>query len=298
MARSFPPDVIVLDHESLIHARLDRGRKNPQITHAKSYRIAADTFRDSVVTPAVDNEAGLAESLRRLRMESGKWDRVSVLLPDSWFRMNILDLPALPEKRQEAIEVVRWTLKRTLPVAPEELRISWEILSRASGSVKVLVVAAMEKTLATIERVCAAAGCEVVLIEPLGLNIWNAVAVREPDSEGDRLFLYIRRHDFTTAVFRGGQPVFLRSRNLSGDRTVLQEMKLSANYLRDTFRSTSITQCIVAGNSIDRDLAAVIGEEFGAPVKLVSLGDVAERAPLEAAAFEAELTACTGVFTA
>src|SRR5262249_25914714 len=116
MARSFPPDVVVLDTDSLIHARLSVGKTNPQIAQAKSYRLAADTFTGAVVTPELANEAALAEGLRRMKLETGKWERVSLLLPDSWFRINILDLPALPEKSNEALEVVRWSLKRTIPI--------------------------------------------------------------------------------------------------------------------------------------------------------------------------------------
>src|SRR5213075_1756078 len=104
MARSFPPDVVVLDTDSLVHARLGRGKENPQIVQAKSYRLAADTFVNAVVTPELANEGALTEGLRRLKMETGKWDRVSLLLPDSWFRINILDLPSLPDRTNEAME--------------------------------------------------------------------------------------------------------------------------------------------------------------------------------------------------
>ena len=34
MARSFPPDVIVLDSDGLVHARLARGKKDPQVQQA------------------------------------------------------------------------------------------------------------------------------------------------------------------------------------------------------------------------------------------------------------------------
>ena len=122
--RSFPPDVVVLDMESLTHARLGRGKANPRIVNAKTYRIAPETFTTAPVTPLVANEAALAETLRRLRMETGKWDKVSILLPDSWFRINIVDLPSLPDRDSDATDVVRWSLKKTLPIPPEQLPIA------------------------------------------------------------------------------------------------------------------------------------------------------------------------------
>src|SRR5215212_5622093 len=216
--RSFPPDVLVLDSDGFVHARFGRGAKNPRIVNAKAYRLAGDTFTPSMVTPQLSNEASLSEGLRRLKMDAGKLDRVSLLLPDSWFRINIVDLPSLPARPSDALDVVRWSLKRTLPIPPDQLRVAYSVLSRSGDAAKVLVLSALDATLVQLERLFAAAGIEVILIEPVGLNIWNAVSVREGETDANRLFVYVRDDEFTTAVFRGAQPLFIRSRNLSGDR--------------------------------------------------------------------------------
>src|SRR5258706_2087393 len=214
---AYPSDVVVLDFDALVHARLGRGRKALQIEQAKSFRLPAGTFSPAVVSPELSNEAALADVLRRLRMETGRWDKVSLLLPDSWFRINIVELPSLPERRNEAEQIIRWSLKRTIPLDPSAIRVAWDVLAR-TPQVKILAVSAVEQTLVALERVFAGAGIEIILIEPIGLNIWNAVAVREPLTTRDRVFIYVREDDFTTAVFRGAQPLFIRSRNLTGDR--------------------------------------------------------------------------------
>ena len=298
MASSLPPDVIVLDTDSLIHVRLARGKKDPQIVQAKSYRLAADTFVPAVVTPQLTNPEALAEVLRRVRLESGRWDRVSLLLPDSWFRINILDLQNFPETSKEAQDVIRWSLKRTMPIDAELLRLQHEVLSREAGQSKVLAISAMDQTLADIEKVFEAAGIAVVLIEPIGLNIWNAITMREQNTSRHRIFFYIREGEFTTAAFRGSQPLFIRSRNLNSERTIEQEIKLSANYLRDTLRTDAVEQCYLSGN-VDGAIASIVGTEFGAPVRTIALSDFSERRPdgMGVGAYEAELTACTGVFT-
>jgi type IV pilus assembly protein PilM len=296
MARSFPPDVVVLDSDSLIHARVGRGRRAMQILQAKSYVLRDDVFAPGVVTPQLQNEAVFAEVLRRMKLETGKWDKVSILLPDSWFRMNIIELQALPERAHEAAEVIRWSLRRTMPIDPAALRMSYEVLSRTPP--RILAVTAVEATIAAIERLFEAAGIEVILIEPAGLNIWNAVTAGEAATTRDRIFFYIREHDFTTALFRGAMPLFIRSRNLNGERTLQQEIKLSATYLRDTLQTTSVEKCYVAGNGINGEVTSAIAGEFSAPVVKVALRDVAEQTSGgDAAAYEAELTAATGVFT-
>src|SRR5438105_2287781 len=279
MARAFPPDVLVLDSDALIHARLGRGRTNPQIAQAKSYRLPAGTSAPAVVTPELVNEAAFADVLRRLRVESGRWEKASLLLPDSWFRINILDLPSLPEATADAEQMIRWSLRRTMPIEPGMLRLTFEILSRTGSAAKVLTISAVEKTISAIERLFAAAEIELVLIEAIGINIWNAITVREASTTRDRLFFYLRDTDFTTAAFRGNQPVFIRSRNLNGERTLAQEIKLSASYLRDTLRTESIENCYVAVNRVDSSIASAIATEFGAPVQTVSLSDFSERWP-------------------
>ncbi len=297
MARFFPPDILVLDSDSLMHARFSRGKRGPRVVQAKSYRLAADTFAPAMVTPQLANESALVETIRRMKMETGKWQRVSLLLPDSWFRINIMDLPSLPKNGNgDALEVVRWSLKRTLPIPPEQLRVAYSVLERKGQGAKVLVLSALEATLAAIEKVFNAAGFDVVLIEPVGLNIWNAIAVREAEGSGDRLFLYLRDTDFTTAVFRGAQPLFIRSRNVSPDRTIDQEIRLSANYLRDSLAMSSFSACYDAGEP-GAEIDATVAEEFNTKVRTIRLRDYVEQVPSEAAGWDAELTACTGVFT-
>jgi len=296
MARSFPSDVLVLDGDSLVHARFGRGKKDPRIVHAKSYRLAADTFTNTVVTPELTNESALADAVRRMRNETGKWDKASLLLPDSWFRINIVDL-TLPEKNDEAMEVVRWSLKRTLPIPPDELRVAYEVLTRKGREAKALILSALDRTLTAIEKVFAAAGIELVMIEPVGMNIWNAITVRESDTTAQRLFVYVRDTDFTTAVFSGAQPLFIRSRNLSGERSLQQELRLSASYLRDAL-STDFASCYVAGNDVDRGVHETLASEFNTQVRAVSLRDYVEEVPSGLTGHDAELTACTGVFTA
>ena len=297
MARAYPPDVLVIDTDGVLHARLDAGKKAARVRYGRTYHLPDATFTPAVVTPSLANEAALGELLNRMKRESGKVDRVSILLPDPWFRMNLVELPPLSDRTNEAMHAVRWSLRRTLPIPPESLRLKWETLATTPTTVKLLVLSAVDETLKAIERTFEAADIEVVLIEPVGLNIWNAVTVREAPTQSDRLFFYIRDNDFTTAVFRGSQPMFLRSRNLSGDRTLQQEIRLSASYLRDTVQTASVERCYVASNTVDEQLHRELEAEFGAPVAPVRLRDFVEQIPSDLTGVEAELTACTGVFT-
>jgi len=288
--------VILLDTESLTHVRFSLAKRTVRVVGVTSFRLAENTFNGGMVTPDLVNDDAVVDGLRRIRMATGKWERVSLLLPDSWFRMNILEVPSMPDNPAEALEVVRWSLKRTLPIAPEELRIAKEVLQTTPNGVKVLAISAREKTLAAVERAFTTAGFDIMMIEPVGLNIWNAITAREAETTGDRLFLSIRERDFTTAVFRGGQPVFLRSRNLSAERLLLQELRLSASYLREALRSDRFETCYVAGDAVDAEVADIVAREFNSPVKRITAGDIAEGVTEAAAGYDAAITASAGVF--
>jgi len=90
MARSFPPDIIVIDTDGLLHARIQAGNKGSEISQARTWRLPEGTFTAGVVTPDLSAPSVLTETLRRIRAESGKWEKVSILLPDSWFRINLV----------------------------------------------------------------------------------------------------------------------------------------------------------------------------------------------------------------
>lgn len=297
MARTYPTDVAVFGPSSILHGRFERGGKSPRLLGAKSYALPEHTFGSGLVTPLIENRESVANVIRRMKLDSGGMDRVAVLLPDSWFRINLLDLPSLPDSRKEADEIVRWQLKRTMPIRAEEFRIAYQPVGRSNGHVQVLVLAAYEKALASIESTFQEQQTEVNVLEPAGMNIWNAVVSREAATTEDRVFLYIRERDFTTAVFRGAAPLFVRARNLTGERSLVQEVKLTATYFRNIVPSEKITACYVAASTIDDSTVAALAEEFSAPARRVELSSYADSADsVETAGITAELTACTGVF--
>jgi Tfp pilus assembly PilM family ATPase len=299
MARSFPPDVLICDQESLVFARFDGGKTMPRIVTTKTYALDDDVFTPGIVTPVLNRPEQLTSVLVRLKKDQGRVDRVSLLLPDSWFRINLIDIPALPEKKAEADEVVRWSLKKSTPIRPEEFRIAYQTVEKKDAGGRVLVVAALEKTLAAIEKAFAEADLTPILIESVGMNIWNSIAAREQPANDDRVFFYIRNREFTTAVFRNGTPLFFRSRVMSDDRTLLQEIRLSASYFKSNLEISRVEKCYVAGHQFNEQVSSAISEELGATTSRVTLDSYVESSPsIDTRAIEAELTACAGVFTA
>lgn len=293
-------DIAVLDAGKLLFARLAAASPRPKLAMLGSWRLAAGTFGKATLTPSLDDAKALADAIGRMKLEAGRVDRIRLLLPDCWFRINIVEVGNLPRNRDDADEVVRWTLKRTTPFNPAELRTSWLSLpTKTVNGTRVLVVSALEKSLAAIEAAFRSAGIAVGAIESSGLNVWNAIVANETPSDG-RLLVYMREDDFTTAMFRGNEPLFIRSRSMAGERKIEQEILLSASHLQKTLEATPVTRCYVAGNSeVTRELLDTIGGAFGSEVEVLAASRFADTSGIATSGLlDAGIIACRGALTA
>lgn len=298
MAGSFPQDVFFLDRDGLLLARMQRNGRGGRVVGAREFLFGETPFADAPVTPVLARPEVLADAVRRAKRDAGRLERASLLLPDSWFRMNLLELPSGTDRSTSIEELVRWSVKRTLPVRAEEMRFAWIHLVKTATGTQGLAVGAMRAALTAIERAFSEAGVTIVLIEPLGLNVWNAAAARATNGAAVRLFFNLAETEFTTALFQGGIPVFLRSRNLGDIRDLRQEIALSASYMRSRLDWSTPAEAWVAGNRVDEPVLETIASEFAAPVRRLRLHDVSGAAPAETSQWEAELLGCVGVFTA
>lgn len=292
-------DIAVLDGGSLLFARLSAASPRPRLAMLGSWRLAGDTFGAGTLTPSLDDPQSLTDAIGRMKLEAGRLERVSLLLPDCWFRISIVEAGTLPRNRADADEVMRWTLKRTTPFNPAELRTAWmQLPTRTVNGTRVLVVSALEKSLAAIEATFRAAGIAVGSIESAGLNVWNAIVTTEAPADG-RVLVYLRDGDFTTALFRGSEPVFIRSRSLVGERKIEQEIRLSASFLQKTLESTPVGRCYVVGDGqITRSVLDVIGSEFSSEVEVLAGSRFADTSGLQPVGhLDAEIIACRGALT-
>lgn len=300
MGKRAQHDIAILDGGSLLFARLAAGSPRPRLALLGSWRLAGRAFGAGTLTPSLDDPRPLAEAIAKMKLEAGKVERVSLLLPDCWFRISIIEVGTLPRNHADADEVVRWTLKRTTPFNPAELRTAWTALpTRTVNGTRVLVVSAMEKPLAAIEETFRAAGVAIGSIESTGLNAWNAIVTAEAPADG-RVLIYLRDNDFTTALFHGSEPIFIRSRSLVADRRIEQEIRLSASYLQKTLAATPVRRCYVVGDGqVTPSVLEAIGSEFSSEVEVLSGSRFADTTGLQLTGhLDAEIIACGGALTA
>ena len=112
------------------------------------------------------DSAQLTPLLSALQEKVGGCKHPSVVVPNSWVRMHLLDFDEVPGRAGELEEVVRWRLKKLLPIRPAELRIDAQAEKAPEGGWKVLSVSGVGHAWEGLESTFEAAGLQPTLITP------------------------------------------------------------------------------------------------------------------------------------
>ncbi len=212
----FPPDVFLVGDLGATFYHFDRPSKG-------AWRLVA--VRENVFEPQTWHEQPLGRSpidakslgdavVGARRLAGGKLSRASIVVPDRWIRIFLVDFESLPGSARETDEMVAWKLKKLLPFRPDEFRFSWSPVVEASGSARrIFVVGILEKVAAGLESAFAAEGVRIGSITPESLAL---LAVAGGETDGQTLVVS-EESGFQIIVVNRGQPVLYRSKRFSQD---------------------------------------------------------------------------------
>lgn len=182
---------------------------------------------------AVDAEA-LGPVLARLKGAAEGSGIAAVVVPTSWLRSFLIDVDRVPRREDELHDVVRWRLKKLLPVPPAELRLSVVRLPESEGQRRLLVMTGIERAMAGIEACYAAVGVEVGLIT-------TRLFALVPRQVRESVATLVVQHEesFLSLLFLvEGVPRLLRTKPLArpagDDAVVLREAALTLGFIRES----------------------------------------------------------------
>jgi len=136
---------------------------------------------------------------------------VTVVVPDASVRVLLLDFDELPAKPAEALPIVRFRLKKLLPFDSDDAAVSYQVMTSAKGSVRVLAVAMPKDVLAEYEGLVTAAGYLPGAVLPSTL----AALAGLDESEAATLVVNASSSGVTTAIVKGGALLLHRSLDMS-----------------------------------------------------------------------------------
>ena len=201
--------------------------------HCAAEELPNDGFEIGPVgLQAMDREA-LAPVFARLKGAAEGAKTAAVIVPTGWLRSYLIDLDRIPRKETDLEDVVRWRLKKLLPVAPTDLRLSVIPLPESGGKRPVLVMAGIERAMAAVEATFSSIGIEVGLIT----TRLFAIVPRDAGAGHPILVIQYEESFLSLLLLSKGVPQLLRTKPLAagGDRrdTVLRETGLTLGFIRD-----------------------------------------------------------------
>ncbi len=137
---------------------------------------------------------------------------VTVVLPDSLVRVFVLDFDSMPAKAAEAIPIVRFRLRKTVPFDVEHAGISYQVLAQNDTECRVLAAVMPGPILTEYESAVRSAGYEPGAVLPSSLAALAAVDPMEAI-----LAANLSAHAMTTTIANGHDLLLYRALDLPAD---------------------------------------------------------------------------------
>jgi type IV pilus assembly protein PilM len=151
--------------------------------------FASETLAPNSVMPGLlegnlSNHSAVSAAIRAaLGRVQPRTKSVTVVVPDSAVRVFVLDFDTLPSRQDEALPVLRFRLRKSVPFDVEQAGISYQVLSEGSSRLetqwKVLAAIMPGPVLAEYESVVRAAGYEPGVVLPASLAALAAIESQE-----------------------------------------------------------------------------------------------------------------------
>ncbi|MFV2072993.1 MAG: hypothetical protein ACC742_10135 [Thermoanaerobaculales bacterium] len=201
--------------------------------HCAAEAVPDDVFEVGPVGLQSVNEERLGPVLAALKGAAEGARNGAVIVPTAWLRSHLIETDKAPKKQSELTEVVRWRLKKLLPIPPSELRLSVVRVPEAGGQQKLLCLAGVERAVAGIEASFRAVGVEPGLVT----TRLFAVTPRADTVKGAILVVQHEAALFSLMLLVDGAPRLLRTKLLplveKDEDTGLREVRLALGFIRD-----------------------------------------------------------------
>ncbi len=179
--------------------------------------FAPESLHPSLLEANIANHAAISSAIRTaLAQVQPRVKSITLVVPDSAVRVFLLDFDTLPSKSEEAVPVLRFRLRKSVPFDVEQAGISYQVLSEGSSRLetqwKVLAAIIPGPVLAEYEAVVRMAGYEPGVILPASL-----AAIAAIDSQEAVLVVHLGAQTLSTSIVSGNDILLYRTVELPLD---------------------------------------------------------------------------------
>jgi type IV pilus assembly protein PilM len=226
--------------------------------------VILPTAVESNLINADEVRAAVGRVFSRLRAKN---EEIALLVPDAVIRVFVLHFDVFPRKQEEAIPMLRWRLKKSVPFEAEETLISYMRQPPREGGVDIVTGLARLRIVREYESLVESAGMSPGVVMSSTLAALPLLSDKRPV-----LLVRVAGSTLTTAIVREGVLCGYRCISLPADvlhltpQALLDEVYPLATYYQDLW-SEGIAQVRLAGLAErTEEFREPLEHELGCPV--------------------------------
>ncbi|MGH9701806.1 MAG: type IV pilus biogenesis protein PilM [Candidatus Acidiferrales bacterium] len=237
----------------------------------------------SAVEANIKNSEAVRAALRRVASRiATRGEKITLLVPDSVVRVFILPFETFPRRAEEAVPLLRWRLKKSVPFDVEGTVVSWMRQTGRAGNLEILAALARQEILREYEAVVESAGMETGVV--LSSTLATLPLLEE---QGSTLLARLTDTSLTTAIVVGGTICVYRTNDVSvtadefAPQSLLDEIFPAVAYFQDTWGG-GVDRVRLAGfGGRTVEFRQAVQNELGCAVMPLASGAVGSEIPNE-----------------
>ena len=275
----YPANAIGVEKGLLTMVQLERGKGAGTLKRAATLVLPDSLITPSFDEPNISDPSQLAAALKELATSAGLLQRKrwSLSLPDASSRSLIMTMESNPGSQAELQEVLTWKVERGFGAPLEELSYSRERLPPdAQGRDRYLIIATRAAVLAEYEDVLHLLGWRAGLVLPRHVAEGQWLTLN--GSRDDSLLLSSSDSGFTAVVFRGKQPLIIRTVICEPDEYEDELYRLLLFY-RDKRSGeqsgTPLSRLLVVGDAMSKErITSIVRDTLGVDLRPLEAEDL------------------------
>ncbi len=198
---------------------------------------------------------------------------VALLLPDPSIRVFILPFDTFPRRADEALPLLRWRLKKSLPFDAEEAVLSWMRQPSRDGKVEIVAAVARQRIVREYESVLEEEGLLAGVVQSSTLATLPIL-----NSSGATLLVRLSGRNLTTVIVRGETMCVYRSTELGSEaqglrpQAIFDEVFPAVAFYQDTWGGRVEQLCAAGFGAGEKELREALTRELGCPAELLASG--------------------------
>jgi type IV pilus assembly protein PilM len=227
-------------------------------------RLAPGALQPSSVQPNLLQPEALRKALAEALQEvGGSVGEAALLVPDPVARVFVLEFETFPRRREDALPLLRWRLRKSLPFPADEAVVSWFLQPRGMR-VEAVTAVARASIVGEYERVLTAVGLVPAVVLSAGLALLPLLEDGPPSA-----MVSCSSESLVTAVVAEDRLVLYRcaelARRSSQDllQNLLEEIAPVMAYFQDasgrSIEDIWLSGCVADNGELSRRLQAELG---------------------------------------